>query len=169
MSKVLRLDVNLIFTIINLIVLYLLMKKFLIQPVNGIMEKRKAMIEEQMGRARDSENQAMKLKESYEKIISTAENESDKIIEAAKADAKLERERMLKEANNEAERILTTARNNAKADQEKTLEETRSQIAGLAVLAAEKLLSGGSSQKGNQMLYDQFLAQAGEANDANGS
>lgn len=64
---------------------------------------------------------------------------------------------------------MTTARNNAKADQEKTLEETRSQIAGLAVLAAEKLLSGGSSQKGNQMLYDQFLAQAGEANDADGS
>ena len=72
-------------------------------------------------------------------------------------------------AYSKAERILTTARNNAKADQEKTLEETRSQIAGLAVLAAEKLLSGGSSQKGNQMLYDQFLAQAGEANDADGS
>ena len=31
--------------------------------------------------------------------------------------------------------------------------------------AARKLLANGSSQEGNQMLYDEFLAGAGDAND----
>ena len=39
------------------------------------------------------------------------------------------------------------------------------QIAGLAMEAAKKLLSDGSSDKGNHMLYDEFLAKAGDAND----
>ena len=47
----LRVDINLVFTIINLLVLYLLMKKFLFGPVVAVMEKRKAMIEEQFANA----------------------------------------------------------------------------------------------------------------------
>ena len=42
-----KIDINLVFTIINLIVLYLLMKKFLFGPIIAVMEKRKAMIDEQ--------------------------------------------------------------------------------------------------------------------------
>ena len=40
----LRVDINLVFTIINLLVLYLLIKKLLFGPVVAVMEKRKAMI-----------------------------------------------------------------------------------------------------------------------------
>ena len=36
----LRLDWNLLFNIINLIILYALMKRFLFKPVNAILEKR---------------------------------------------------------------------------------------------------------------------------------
>lgn len=48
-----KIDINLVFTIINLIVLYLLMKKFLFGPIIGVMEKRKAMIDEQFAFSRE--------------------------------------------------------------------------------------------------------------------
>ena len=35
----LRLDINLLFTIINLLIWYLLIKKFLFKPVNNIIAK----------------------------------------------------------------------------------------------------------------------------------
>lgn len=38
MEQVLQLNVNLFFTIINLVVLYLLLKKFLIKPVTKVIE-----------------------------------------------------------------------------------------------------------------------------------
>ena len=40
----LRLDINLVFTIINLLVLYFLMKKFLFKPVNNIIAQREEAI-----------------------------------------------------------------------------------------------------------------------------
>ena len=47
MNKVLKLDVwNLIFTVVNLIVLYLLLRKFLIWPVTKILDLIKAIIDE---------------------------------------------------------------------------------------------------------------------------
>ena len=53
----LKLGWDLVWTIINLIVLYLLMKKFLIGPVMGIMEKRKALIADQLDHAKVTNEQ----------------------------------------------------------------------------------------------------------------
>ena len=46
--QLLRIDWNVVFTIINLIVLYLGLRKFLIGPVTNVMEQRKQMIEGQI-------------------------------------------------------------------------------------------------------------------------
>ena len=40
----LRLDINLVFTIINLLMRYFLMRKFLFKPVNGIIAAREEII-----------------------------------------------------------------------------------------------------------------------------
>ena len=46
--QLLRIDWNVIFTIVNLIVLYLGLRKFLIGPVTKVMDQRKQLIEGQM-------------------------------------------------------------------------------------------------------------------------
>ena len=60
-------NVSLLFTIINLIVFYLLLKKFLFKPVMGIMEKREKMIADGLKNASDSQEEAARLKAEYEK------------------------------------------------------------------------------------------------------
>ena len=42
----LRFDINLIFTVVNLLVLYFLMKKFLFDKVNAIFRQRQELIDE---------------------------------------------------------------------------------------------------------------------------
>ena len=46
-----QINLNLVFTIINLLVLYILMKKFLFGPVIRIMDQRKEMIDQQFEEA----------------------------------------------------------------------------------------------------------------------
>ena len=53
-----EININVVFTIINLIVLYLLMKKFLFGPILNVMEQRKNMIDQQFASAKDTEEQA---------------------------------------------------------------------------------------------------------------
>ena len=85
-----KIDINLVFTIINLIVLYLLMKKFLFGPIIGVMEKRKAMIDEQFASAEKTTTEANQLKGQYEDALKSAKEESFSIVEQAKDEAKVQ-------------------------------------------------------------------------------
>ena len=161
----LNLGWSLVWTIINLIIFYLLMKRFLVGPVLGIMEKRKNLIAQELENAKAAQEKAEELKGHYEGALAGAKEESAQIIEAARADAKSESERMLKEANLEAAKIIENARVTAEQEKENALQGAKSEIAGLALEAARKLLSEGSTEKGNSMLYDEFLAKAGDGND----
>ena len=156
---------GLVWTIINLIVLYLLLKKFLVGPVLGVMEKRKAMIAQQLENARVTQQKAEELKGHYEGALASAKEESAQILEDAKADAKQVSERMMKDANEQASKIIEAAKTTAEQEKRNAMQGAKAQIAGLAMEAARKLLANGSSQEGNQMLYDEFLAGAGDAND----
>ena len=80
-------NVSLLFTIINLIVFYLLLKKFLFKPVMGIMEKREKMIADGLKNASDSQEEAARLKAEYEKALEGAKAESIQIVEKAKKTA----------------------------------------------------------------------------------
>ena len=50
----LRFDMNFLYTMINLIVLAFLLKKFLIKPVTDIMEKRRQLIEDGLKNAQNA-------------------------------------------------------------------------------------------------------------------
>ena len=67
-----EININVVFTIINLIVLYLLMKKFLFGPILNVMEQRKNMIDQQFASAKDTEEQAYELKGKYEDALKSA-------------------------------------------------------------------------------------------------
>ena len=61
----LRLDINLLFTIINLLIWYLLIKKFLFKPVNNIIAKREEAIEGRYKEAEQEKLEAGQQKEKY--------------------------------------------------------------------------------------------------------
>ena len=65
----LSLDFNFVLEMINLVILYLLLRKFLIGPVMNIMEKRRAMIADGIQNANDQQAKAMELKSQYEDAL----------------------------------------------------------------------------------------------------
>ncbi len=161
----LRLDFNLVLTIINLIVLYLLLRKFLIRPLTEIMEKRKAMIEDGIKNANDTQAKALELKSQYEGALRGAKDESNQMIEQARKDAKAEYERIVKEADIQAGKLAKAARETMEVEREQMLRDMKSQVAGLAIEAAKKIIIDQSSGSSNQAIYDQFLEEAGESHD----
>ena len=76
----LRVDINLLFTVVNLLVLVCLMKKFLFKPVREVMEKRQAEIEESYKKAEQVNEDARHLKEKYEESLGNIEEERKNTI-----------------------------------------------------------------------------------------
>ena len=92
-----KVDLSLLWTIINLVVFYLLLKKFLFKPVMGIMEKREQMIADGLKNASDRQEEAETLKKEYESALSGAKEESVKIVENARVEAKRQSDEILAE------------------------------------------------------------------------
>ena len=65
----LRLDINLVFTIINLLIWYAIIRIFLFKPINKVIDKRNAAIQEKYDEAKKMQEEAQAEKEcvlSYE-------------------------------------------------------------------------------------------------------
>ena len=143
---------NLVYTIINLIVLFLLLRHFLIKPVSDIMEKRRQMIADGLQGAQDAQSDAQKMKQEYEDALKGAKLESAAIVEKARS----EDDRIVSEAGSKAGDLLEAAKENVRIEREKTMKDLQTQIAGLAMASAEKIV--GDKE---QNIYDQFLGEVG--------
>ena len=153
----LSLDLNLVWNIINLVVLYLLLSHFLFKPVMGIMDKRKKIIEDGLKNAQDAQNDAKKMKQEYEDALKGAKQESAQIIENARSAAKNEYDRIVGEAGDKAGNIIESAKETVRVEREQTMKELQGEIAGLAVASAAKIVG----KTADQDLYDQFLKEVG--------
>ena len=157
-------NLNLVWTIINLVVLYLLLRHFLIGPVMNIMEQRKQMIDDGFKNAEAAQGGANRLKQEDETGLSGAKQESVQLIEDARKSAKAEYDRIVSEAGEKADTMIESAKENVRIEREQTMKELKSQIAGLAAASAAKIISGNADEKESRDLYDQFLKEAGEGN-----
>ena len=145
---------GLVWTIINLIVLFLLLRHFLINPVSNIMEQRRKLIADGLQNAQDTQDEANRLKAEYEEALSGAKKESAEIVDKARIDARAEYDRIVGEAGAKAGNIIENAKENVRIEREQTMKELQSQIAGLAIASAEKIV--GDKE---QNIYDQFLGE----------
>ena len=153
----LSLDLNLVWNIVNLVVLYLLLRHFLFKPVMGIMDKRKKIIEDGLKNAQDAQSDAKKMKQEYEDALKGAKQESAQIIENARSAAKNEYDRIVGEAGDKAGNIIESAKETVRIEREQTMKELQGEIAGLAVASAAKIVG----RTADEDLYDQFLKEVG--------
>ena len=86
---------QIIISLANLLILFLLVKKFLFKPVNNILQKRENEIENQYNEAKKAEQEANANKEKWENAISGAKQEADNIISDATSSAKFQSEKIV--------------------------------------------------------------------------
>jgi len=90
--QLLRIDWNVVWTIINLLVLFVALRHFLYNPVMKVMDERKKMIDGQIADAENQKKQAGELKAQYAKKLEEAHAESADIMDKARKSAQAEYE-----------------------------------------------------------------------------
>ena len=161
-----KIDINLVFTIINLLVLYLLMKKFLFGPIIKVMDVRKAMIDQQFAGAKEQEDQAKALKEQYEGALKSAREESFQIMEQARKEAKAQADRTVEDTQAKVSAMLAKAQEDINTERENAMRQMKDDVASLAMEAAGKIIGRNSGAEQDLSLYDQFIEEAGDPDDS---
>ena len=146
---------NILFTVINLLIFFLIIKFFLLKPIKKVMDERERMIQDDFDSAERTKKEAEELKAEYESDLKTAKDKAVEITAEAKKTAELQKNSIIDSANEQAKKIVDKAQKDASLGYDKTMAQLESEIASLALVAAEKVVKTGSS-------YDDFLGEEDE-------
>lgn len=158
----LKFDINILWTLINLIIFFVLMKLFLFKPIKKTLDMRKELIEGQFKAAEDKEKKAGELQAEYQSQLSGVEDEKKAIIAEARNNAKGEYDKIVARANDDAVKIKQDAKKASELESEKARLAVKQEIAELAMQAATKVVEKEVSPETNKMLYDQFLNESSD-------
>ena len=155
---------DILWTVINLLVLFLLLKRFLFGPVTAIMDRREQMIKDDFDKAKAAREESEQLKAKYEEELADAHQEAVKISNAAKQRADRESAEIIDDAHKEAAHIINEAHKSIEREREEAIDAAREQIAGLAVMAAGQVLAKNIDEEKNREFAEQLLAEVGADN-----
>ncbi len=152
-----------VFALLNLLILFLVLKKVLWKPVLNYMDKRQEGIESDLKNAEDSKTEAAALKAQYEEQMQGAKEEGQKVIDEMTARANKIYEDTVAEAEKQSKEIIARAQADAEREHEKALKDAKAEIAGLAIAAASKVMEANLDTESNRKLVDKFLEETGAA------
>lgn len=146
----------------NLIILFLLVKKFLYNPVKNMLKNRQDTIEGDYNAASKAKEQAEADKLAYEEKLKTAKGEADKMIKSA-ADIATEREKqILEDAKAKADGIIRQAEVNAALELKKAEDGIKKEIVSVSSMLTEKMLEREVNSEDHKKLIDSFIESIGE-------
>lgn len=127
-------------TIVNLLVLFFVLRKLLFKPVTNFMAARTKKIQDSLNDAAIMKNKAEELRARYEGLISGADTEAERIIKEGEDRSKSEAKALLEKAALEASELRRRGEEAAQLEREKARQELVSDIAALAADVASKLV-----------------------------
>lgn len=154
---------TLIFMWLTILVLYLVMKHFFFEKIHNFMQERSNRIKRSFDEAEELNLKAEETLSTYNKKIEDIEAEGREIIKKAKLQADIQAKNIIREANERASEIIKQAEMDIEKEKLQAISEMRSQIASLAVLAAEKLLEQQLETYGQDELIDRIIKEAGSS------
>jgi len=153
---------SLLFTVINVLILYLLLRRFLFKPVDKILEERRSIVTKNLADAEEEKSKAIEMKKQSEKSIEEAESVGAGIVTDARKSAHSEYDRILKEADVKAKEVILKANDEAIIIKQRVIKETEAQMVTLAIAAAAKIMGDQANPTTDKELYNHFLTKAGE-------
>lgn len=145
--------------IVNFIILFLLLRRFLFPPLLKMLDQRKQRIAEGLAAADVARKEAETERARLMAQIDAERAEAQQRVAAASAQAERVKADILADARREAEAIKTKAVEEAEAEKQRILAEAQKQIAELTVMATERVVRHGLDEKVQRQLIADFLSE----------
>ena len=152
---------TMLFAWLNLLILYLFLKKLAFKPLKNMIDSRQKEVDDMYSDAEASKSEAEKMKKEYEEKLSHANEESEEILKNAQRRALLKEEEILKEANAEAARTLERAEEQIALEKKKALNEVKDEVSEMAIGIASAVIERDVSADEHKALIDDFINNLG--------
>ena len=154
---------QILISLLNLLILFLLFKKFLFGPVNSMLAKRQSEIDARYEEADKANRAAQEDKLLWDEKIGSAKAESEDIIKKAQDSAKRQGENIVTKAKEQADSIVRQAQTQAELEMKKAHEEIKGELAELSTALAQKILEREVNADDHHDLIESFIEKIGDA------
>ena len=160
----LTLNLNLLYTVVNVLILFLLLRKFLYKPVMDIIAQRQKQVDDALNAAETSKKEAAAALNNAQDKLRNVDNEAAARREAYEQQAEKEKQQLLAEAQKQADAIVAEGKAAAEAERQHKLRQADAQTTALARAMCEKLLARNLTEQDDSRLLDDLLEKAGAEN-----
>ncbi len=154
-----------LWTFCNMIITFLILKKFLFKPVKKMIDDRQKEIDDMYSDAEHSKAEAAKLQADYEAHLSSARAERDEIMADAVSRARKREQEIIADAKKDAAAIMTKAEADIAQERRKALNEVKNEITSISVSIAETVVEREISEADHERLVMDFIGKLGESDD----
>lgn len=151
-----------LFTLVNTVVLFLVMKKFLFKPVMKMIADRQQEIDDLYADAGKAKEEAQQLESEYKQKLSAAQETSDRLVKEAMARGQSREEEIIRQANLEADAIRTKASADIAQEKKKAINEAKDEISVISMAIAGKVVGRELSADDQSDLVDSFINELGD-------
>ena len=154
---------TIVFQICNLLILFMLIKKFLFKRVMAVLDKRQQEIDGIYDAAGKDRDEAAQMKAEYAERMSSARDEADRLVRNAVDTAQHRGDAIVEEAQAQAAHMKQRAETEIEQERKKAYNELVGEISGMAADIAGKMVEREINAEDHRELVDEFIRNAGEA------
>jgi F-type H+-transporting ATPase subunit b len=153
----------LIAQLVNFLVLFFLLKKFLYKPVLDLLERRQQKIADGMRDADAAKGRLAGIEFERKQILHQTEAERQRMLEAAAMDVEELRRQRLQTVANEAEGVLARAKEEAERVHGELLAEVRQELGDLVLAITRKATTNTLTKDAHDKLVEAAMEELKEA------
>lgn len=151
----------------NLLLLFLIVKYFLYNPVKKMLANRQKSIEDDYAAAKDAREKAESDQKAYEEKLTDAALEAENVIKSAVSTASAREKEIIAEAKEKADGIIRQAESEAELEKKKAEDSIKKEIVTVSGALASKMLEREVNADDHKKLIDSFIEGIGDGDDAN--
>lgn len=149
--------VTVLITIVNIAILFFVLKKFLFKPVNNYMDNRSKKIEEALKLAEESKEMVKQMQAEYDEKLRAARKDGNEMLEMYKKMAEKEYNATIEAAKVDAEKMMEETKLQLQAEKERLVRNIKEEITDLVLATSEKVLKKNIDDDTNRKLISDFI------------
>jgi F-type H+-transporting ATPase subunit b len=160
-SPILPASNELIWGTVAFLILLFLMYRTVFPSINQAYKDRRANIEGKLEQAERDRDEAEQLLEQYRRRLRDAEDETQRILDEARANAERVRRELLAKAETDAGREVERARQAIRAERDQAIRQLRNEVGTLAVELATRVVGDSLDRDRQLRLVDEYIDELG--------
>ena len=151
-----------LFTLVNTIVLFLVLKKFLFKPVMKMIADRQQEIDGMYADADKAKTEAAAMEADYRQRLENAAQTSERMMKEAVVRAQAREDEIVTQAKVEAAAIMDKAVADIAQEKKKAVNDAKDEISEMAMAIAGKVVGRALNSEDQAALVDHFIDELGE-------